>query len=774
LKGESIRITGTVQGVGFRPTVWRLAQECHIRGQVWNDAEGVLIQAWGDSQSLTVFVQRLQRELPPLARLEDIIRTVLPEDVAAPGDFQIVPSQTGSVHTRVAADAASCPQCLAEVTDPHDRRHRYPFANCTHCGPRLSIIKAIPYDRAQTSMAVFPLCARCQAEYDDPGNRRFHAQPNACTDCGPQVWLENAEGERWQGTAAEDSVARAARLLKDGRIVAIKGIGGIHLACDASNEQAVKRLRQRKQRYRKAFALMAADIAMVRRFAAVSKAEASLLQHRAAPIVVLDAGGEGLAAALNPGQNTLGFMLPYTPLHALLMQDMTDPIVLTSGNRSDEPQAISNQEARSRLRNIADYFLLHDRDIVNRQDDSVQYLVDGVPRFFRRARGYAPQPIGLAEGFAKAGNILGMGSELKNCIGLLRSGSAILSQHLGNLENSVTFRQYQQTLGLYRRLFAFTADLIVVDKHPDYLSTALGRSLAGQDAVPLLEVQHHHAHIASCMAEHGLPLDTGKVLGVALDGLGFGDDQSLWGGEFLLVNYVSCRRLAHFQQVAMPGGAKAMQEPWRNTYAQLVSSLGWGKVAAQYPALELVQFLESNPLKIMQTMIDRGLNSPMTSSAGRLFDAVAAAVGVCRDTVSHEGQAAIELEALATPHFATQQQHAYACRMVADTLDWTPMWSALLQDLAADIEPGVIAARFHQGIAKAVTVMASQLCDLHRLGTVVLSGGVFQNRLLLQQTSRLLREQNLLVLTQQQVPMNDGGLALGQVAIGAASRLSRV
>lgn len=771
MPGECIRVTGIVQGVGFRPAVWRLANVYGIVGQVWNDAEGVLIHAWGSRESLEELVQRLQAEPPPLARIEEIIRTGLDDSFEPPKEFQIVISREGEVRTGVAADAATCPECLAEVLDPANRRYRYPFTNCTHCGPRLSIVRAIPYDRANTSMASFPMCPQCQSEYEDPADRRFHAQPNACDDCGPRVWLENVDGNRLAPEEGNDVIETAARLIHQGRIIAIKGIGGFHLACDAGNEDAVNCLRKRKHRYHKALALMARDIDMVARFAEVSKKEAVLLRDSAAPIVVLNRAGAALATGVAPGQNTLGFMLPYTPLHHLLMQGMTRPMVMTSGNRSDEPQTIDNRNVHQRLDQIADCFLLHDRDIVNRLDDSVLRVADDKPRFLRRARGYAPQPILLPEGFAAAGNILAMGGELKNTFCLLKEGRAILSQHIGDLEEAVTQKDYRDSLQLYRQLFDYQPSMIVVDKHPNYLSTRLGHAIAEEEGVPLLEVQHHHAHIAACMAENGLPFDTGKVLGVALDGLGFGEDGTFWGGEFLLADYRGFERLAHFQPVPMLGGAQAMREPWRNTFAQLRNTLGWERVSSDYPELDIVRFLNDKPLATFQTMAEKGLNSPMTSSCGRLFDAVAAAIGVCRDGVSHEAQAAIELESLATAEFYKQADHGYPYEFGDEgirTLGWRRLWEALLEDIRQGTEAATIAARFHQGLVQAVAESARELCRQNSLDTVVLGGGVFQNRLLLEGISERLRAAGINVLSPVKVPANDGGLTLGQAAIGAA------
>lgn len=769
--GECIRVTGIVQGVGFRPFVWRLANACGIAGQVWNDAEGVLIHAWGSRESLEGFVQQLQAEQPPLARVEEIVRTDLDEIADARQGFHIIVSREGKVRTGVAADAATCPECLAEVLDPDNRRYRYPFTNCTHCGPRLSIVTAIPYDRANTSMASFPMCPQCQAEYEDPADRRFHAQPNACSVCGPQVWLEDVDGNRLIPEEGNDVIETVAQLIHQGSIVAIKGIGGIHLACDATNEEAVNRLRQRKHRYHKALALMVRDIDVAARFSEVSEMEAKLLRDKAAPIVVLNKAGESLAASVAPGQSTLGFMLPYTPLHHLLMQHMTQPIVMTSGNRSDEPQTINNQDAHQRLDRIADYYLLHDRDIVNRLDDSVLRVADDKPRFLRRARGYAPQPIILPGGFADARNILAMGGELKNTFCLLKEGKAFLSQHIGDLEDAATQKDYRYNLQLYRQLFDYQPSMIVVDKHPNYLSTQLGYAIAEEEGVKLVEIQHHHAHITACMAENGIPFDSGKVLGVAMDGLGFGEDGTLWGGEFLLADYQGFERLAHFQPVPMLGGTQAMREPWRNTFAQLCDSLGWEQVLTDYSDLDIVRYLNDKPLATLHTMAEKKLNSPLTSSCGRLFDAVAAAIGVCRDGVSHEGQAAIELESLAASEFHKQAQQGYPHDFSTEevsVLGWRPLWKALLEDLRQGVESTTIAARFHQCVVQAVAESARVLCHQNSLDTVVLSGGVFQNRLLLEGISKSLRETGISVLSHVDVPTNDGGIALGQVVAAAA------
>ncbi len=772
-QGERIRVRGQVQGVGFRPTVCRLARVCALRGEVRNDSEGVLIHVWGEAGAIDTFVRRLRDEVPPLARVDAIERSpVAGRD--APPDFRIGTSVGSAVHTGVVADAATCPACLQELFDPRDRRFRYPFTNCTHCGPRLSIIRAVPYDRARTSMASFVQCPACLTEYRNSVDRRFHAQPNACPQCGPGVWLEDAHHRRVTIAGARDAVDAARRLIEQGHIVAVKGLGGIHLACDAGNDAVVARLRQRKRRCRKAFALMARDTAMVREYARVSEAEQALLESRAAPIVILDAVPGRLAEQLAPGQRTLGFMLPYTPLHHLLMRDMARPVVLTSGNLSDEPQCIDNHDAGERLQRIADYWLLHDRDIVNRLDDSVVRVVDGAPQMLRRARGYAPESLRLPPGFEAVPAVLATGAELKNSFCLLKDGKAILSQHMGDLEDAATLADYHHHLALYRNLFDFSPCCVAVDQHPDYLSTRAGRALATDAGITMIEVQHHHAHIAACMAEHGLPADTAPVLGVALDGLGFGSDGTLWGGEFLLADYAGFERLACFQPVPMPGGVQAIREPWRNTYAHLAMALGWPAVLEVYEALDVVRFLGGKPLKILDTMMRKGLNSPLSSSCGRLFDAVAAALGICRDRVVYEGQAAIELEALATPVFDEEEGAAYRAAVTREgavsQLDWAPLWRALLDDIRGNVKPARIAARFHHGLIRAVADLATELAGQHGVKTIALGGGVFQNRLVLEGVSGACRQRGFEVIRSQQVPVNDGGIALGQAVVAVVRR----
>jgi hydrogenase maturation protein HypF len=786
IQGEHIRVRGLVQGVGFRPAVWRLANDCGLSGDVLNDGQGVLIRAWGTSQELDEFVERLQKEGPVLARIDSIDRTPLVGEIPQNG-FNILDSRKTSVQTSVVPDAASCPECVEETLSPLDRRYRYPFTNCTHCGPRLSIIRGIPYDRHNTSMAEFPLCVECAGEYENPADRRFHAQPVACHVCGPRAWLERSDGRVFsiESLTQLDDVDAACTVLQNGEILALKGIGGFHLACDATNANAVAALRKRKGRYHKPFALMARTLEIIQKYCTVGEEEKVLLQSPASPIVLLPVHGpKKLPAAVAPGLNQLGFMLPYTPLHHLLLKRMDRPIVLTSGNFSDEPQCTDNQEARTRLRSIADYLLLNDRDIVNRVDDSVVRIMGGKLRILRRARGVAPAPLPLPSGFEQAPEILALGGELKNTFCLIKNGQAVLSQHIGDLENAVAFTDYQRNIELYLQLYQHRPSLLVVDKHPEYLSTKHGKSWADREKLQVETVQHHHAHIASCLAENNLPLDTPPVLGITLDGLGFGEDGTLWGGEFLLADYHQFKRLAAFKPVPMIGGTQAMREPWRNTFAQILTGIGWDQYKSKFQNLELTRFLESQPLDTLQAMLVQGINCPPASSCGRLFDAVAAAIGVCRKQAGYEGQAAMALEAIVDNKTLKEESddsaYPFSISSVKDRdlfiIEPVVMWIALLDDLLRRTPAEVMAARFHKGLAKAIVAMVLKLTQNENkrfINTLALSGGVWQNQVLLEQVLQRLREKDYNVLTQSRVPANDGGLSLGQAIIGAARQIKK-
>ncbi|AFY58499.1 (NiFe) hydrogenase maturation protein HypF [Rivularia sp. PCC 7116] len=781
---EEIRISGTVQGVGFRPTVYRIAKELNLKGDVCNDGEGVLIRVCGSQESIEEFIKRIQQESPPLANIDRLKIIPFQQDLVF-NDFVISDSNNTAIKTQIAPDAATCEDCKQEIFDPLSRYYRYPFTNCTHCGPRLSIINAIPYDRYNTSMGMFAMCPECREEYADIENRRFHAQPVACYTCGPHAWLERADGK--PVTAAMfsmlDDVDAVCTLLQKGEIVAIKGLGGIHLACDATNNVAVEKLRQRKQRYYKPFALMARDIQVIEKYCKPTTTEKELLESAIAPIVLIKISENSpnlpLSPLIAPAQNTLGFMLPYTPLHHLILRRMNRPIVLTSGNISDEPQCINNQEARDKLSKIADYFLFHNRDIVNRVDDSVVRVVEDKVQIIRRARGYAPAPINLPLGFENTPQILAMGSELKNTFCLLRDGKAILSQHLGDLENAAVFQSYQDTLNLYLNLFEHQPEAVAVDKHPEYLSTKLGKELAVANQVDLYQIQHHHAHIAACMVENKLPLDSPPVLGIALDGLGYSEDNTLWGGELLLADYDNFTRLATLKPFPLIGGEKAIYQPWRNTYAQLISAFDWSEIKQCYGNLEIFKYLEQKPLTTINNLKKSLLNTPLTSSTGRLFDAVAAAIGICREECSYEGQAAIEMEALIDEKLLNQRKETLTYPFKLNFLDNIyyidpyPMWKALLSDIQQKTSTKIIAAKFHLGLAIAIVATVNTLSKKYSINHVALTGGVFQNRILLKQVTKRLQALGINVLTHSLVSCNDGGLSLGQAVIAAAKNLKR-
>ncbi|WP_353930584.1 carbamoyltransferase HypF [Okeanomitos corallinicola TIOX110] len=778
---EEIRVRGTVQGVGFRPMVYRLAKVCGLKGDVCNDGDGVLIRVCGSEEKITEFVDRLYQECPPLAKINELIRSEYLGDFDFT-DFVISHSVSNRIKTEIAADAATCSQCQREIFDPFSRYFRYPFTNCTHCGPRLTIIRAIPYDRNNTSMVKFPMCGNCEQEYQDVENRRFHAQPVACFKCGPSAWLERADGKPVIADMFSmlDDVDAVCTLLQKGEIVAIKGLGGFHLACDATQEMAVKKLRERKKRDHKPLALMARDINIISEYCYINDLEKTLLNSPAAPIILLNIKPEKqVAASIAPGQNTLGFMLPYTPLHHLILRRMNRPIVLTSGNISDEPQSIDNEDAKNKLSKIADYFLLHNRDIVNRVDDSIVRVIDNKIQTLRRARGYAPAPIILPSGFEKVPPILAMGSELKNTFCLLRAGEAILSQHLGDLETAAAFNAYQETLNLYLNLFQHQPEIIAIDKHPEYLSSKLGKELAETNNIKINEIQHHHAHIAACMAENQIPLNTKPVLGIAFDGLGYGEDGKFWGGEFLLADYCKFQRLATFKPVAMIGGKQAIYQPWRNTYSQLINAFAWEEIKEKYSDLEIIKFLEIKNPTLLNQIIKKGINSPLTSSVGRLFDAVAAAIGICPEKCSYEGQAAIEMEAIANINILNNDKETidYPFKIEkADKIDYinsAPMWEGILKDLKQKILPSEIAAKFHISLAILITEIVKNLKQKYQFNQVVLTGGVFQNRILLEQTSKRLKNIGIKVITHSIVPANDGGLSLGQTVIAAAKYLNK-
>ena len=812
---EQLRVRGTVQGVGFRPTVWRIASELGIKGSVINDSQGVLIVAVGSADRLDALERRLRAEAPPRARIQSIERTAVELPDPLPAGFVIGPSRYGASLTAVAADAAApsvaadaatCAQCVTEIFDPFARRFRYPLTNCTHCGPRLSFVTGVPYDRPLTTMAGYPMCAACRAEYESPADRRFHAQPIACHACGPKLSLKRLDGRAFTidtYTFLDDCDA-AGTLLARGHIVALKGMGGYQLACDATQPAAVARLRELKRRECKPFALMAANLDAVRVWCELSDAEADALSSPAAPIVLLMRRRETpqpgsvhtnvhtnqhtIADAVAPGLNTLGFMLPNTGVHHLVLRRMKRPIVLTSGNLSDEPQAITLGELTQRFGNGIDFVLDHDRPIARRIDDSVLRVMDGAPRVLRRARGHAPEPIAMPPGFEAAPRVLAYGGELKNTFCLLRDGQALLSQHIGDLEDAATHADYRRGLRDLQTFFAFEPQLRACDAHPEYLSSKLAHDETARDGQVAIDVLHHHAHIAACLVDNGWPLDAGPVVGVALDGLGYGlnDDQrgELWGGEFAIADYRSFDRRGTFKPVALLGGEQAMREPWRNTYAHLMAELKWPAFDMNYGELDLHAFLAAQPRALLDGMLLKQVNSPLASSCGRLFDAAAAAMDICREHAAYEGQGAIEMEARVDHDVLRFEDdelgYPFAIpRLKGSQLPYIEplaMWSALLGDLVLKTPVPTMAARFHKGLARAIVTMVDKVAQSHAdtqgldapLRHVALSGGVFQNQLLFERVSAQLRSGGYTVLTHHRVPCNDGGLALGQAAVAAA------
>jgi hydrogenase maturation protein HypF len=760
-KRRAVLVRGVVQGVGFRPFVFRVATELGLAGFIGNNTDGVTIEVEGAEPRIDAFVARLRSEAPPMARIDAI--AVKDVETLGETEFRIIVSQVlGQVSTGIPADTATCDDCLRELLDPADRRYRYAFLNCTNCGPRFTITRKIPYDRPQTSMAVFPMCVRCQAEYDDPRNRRFHAQPNACWDCGPRLWLTTAKGEP---IVVDDPVAACIDRLKAGEIMAIKGIGGFHLSVEATQEAAVMRLRRRKRRYGKPLAVMVRDVAAASELCVLSQEEEALLQLPARPIV-LARGREAntLAASVAPGIPWLGVFLPYAPLQHLLFADgRVKALVMTSANLSEEPIAIDNEEARTRLKDIADAFLLHNREILQRCDDSVMAVVDEGPQIVRRARGFVPLSMQLP---LDAPPLLAVGGHLKSVFALARGRHAYQSQHLGDLENLTTQEFFEESLEHLMHTFEITPETVVHDLHPGYLSTSWAKAWAAERDLRLIGVQHHHAHIAACMAEHGL---TEPVIGLSLDGTGYGTDGRIWGGEVLIAGYASFERFAHFDYVPMPGADAAVREPWRMAIAHLDAS---GLDVTATDILERLDVHEKDA-RLLLRMMERGINAPLTSSLGRLFDAAAALI-LGRCTVDYEAQAAIELEGACVD--AEDVPDGYAVKI--EERDWkngepsrivvSELWKELLLDLERGESPARMAARFHAGIANSLIHVAVAARRVTKIGAVAVSGGVMHNRRLTRLLRTGLEAEGFRVIQHRRVSPGDGGLSYGQAAISAA------
>jgi len=759
-KLELARISarGVVQGVGFRPFVYQLAIRYNLKGWVCNTSEDVRIEVQGERSCLERFVAELQSSAPPLARVENIEVTYYPCDGGTYATFEIRDSiaQEGK-YQLVSPDIATCDACLREIFDPKDRRYRYPFTNCTNCGPRFTIIEDIPYDRPKTTMRVFQMCPECLAEYHNPLDRRFHAQPNACAKCGPRLELRDGRGNPIK---VDDVIVSASELLRQGKILAIKGLGGFLLACDATDERAVEALRCRKKRPYKPFAVMLANIEEVKRHCYLSELEKEALMSPQAPIVLLRwKAGSTICSAVAPTLKYLGVMLPYTPLHHLLVREVGLPLVMTSGNISEEPIAKDNDEAVRRLSGIADYFVMHNRDIYARYDDSVVFVERGQFQLVRRARGYAPYPIHLN---FRARQVLGCGAEEKNTFCLTKDSYAFVSQHIGDMENIETLQHFENTLALYKRLFRIQPEVVAYDLHPEYLTTKYAFELGSKDKdLVLVPVQHHHAHIVSCMVDNGFD---GSVIGVAFDGTGYGSDGHIWGGEFLVVNYRESRRLGHLEYLPLPGGAAAIKRPYRTAIGYAIKLLGIDA------ASKLIVLEQTDPVEVelIKRQVETGLNSPFTSSMGRLFDAVSALLGI-RNVVDYEGQAAIELEMVAYDADEHLDNDAYPFSIVEFDGKNVVLLGELFARIVADMynkrDASIISAKFHNTVARIILEMCQLISKRTGVEHVALSGGVFQNRFLLRKVIPLLESAGFSVLTHKQVPCNDGGISLGQAVV---------
>jgi len=750
-------VKGIVQGVGFRPFIYNLAKAYSLKGWVLNSTEGVSIEVEGERKVLADFVDQVQQKVPPLASIDSIDVKYLPP--AGYNTFVIRHSKGDkSKYVKISPDVCTCADCLSELFDPQDRRYRYPFLNCTNCGPRFTIIKDIPYDRENTTMHGFKMCPSCQAEYDDPANRRFHAQPNACAVCGPSVTLEDLRGE----IKCDDPIKRAIEFLCAGRIIAVKGLGGFHLACDAENDDAVKALRERKRRTFKPFAIMSASLEWTQQYCCVSEEERRLLETIQRPIVLLKKLPDcPISEFVAPNNNYLGVMLPYTPLHYLLLDSPLLALVMTSGNISEEPIAIDNEEAKRRLADLADHFLVHNRDIRTRCDDSVAQVQQGHQIMIRRSRGYAPYPVDLDFSMKE---ILACGPELKNTFCLTKDNHAFLSHHIGDLQNVEAYNSYQDAIEHYKSLFRIKPEVLAYDLHPEYLSTKY--ALAQKD-VQLVGVQHHHAHVVSCMAENGLDQ---QVIGVACDGMGYGTDGAIWGCEFLLADRGSFRRRASLEYIPLPGGEAAIKEPYRMAISYLYSAFGGDFVNVDTPLLKRV---DGKKIEMLGKMIQRGINAPLTSSCGRLFDAVSSLVGV-RDTVTYEAQAAIELEMIAAS--GVLEAYSYKIEETADSVPYPSsliinvreMFREIILDLKQKVPEEVISAKFHNTVANFIVSVCERIRAESEINQIVLSGGTFQNRYLVTRICGQLRKREFVPYFHKRVPTNDGGVSLGQAVIANA------
>lgn len=760
-----IKIKGIVQGVGFRPFIYNLAKSYGLKGFVRNDTKGVTVEVQGDSFKLKEFEKNIVSKAPPRSKITDLSIEVK-KDGKVFRDFEIVFSKDDEVKTvPVSPDLFVCEDCLKELFDSGDRRYLYPFINCTNCGPRFTIVKGLPYDRRNTTMSVFKMCERCQREYDDPANRRFHAQPNACHDCGPWLSLVDRGGrEIIEGKGAnkvEEIFSKISAFIKDGFIIAIKGIGGFHLCCDAANEDAVKTLRTRKFREDKPFAVMFPSVEAVEKFCLVDESERALLESVARPIVLLKKReGKDLASSVAPGNRFLGVMLPYTPVHHILMRYVNRPVVMTSGNVSDEPIAYENGDALSRLRRIADYFLLHNRDIRMRCDDSVTRVWRGREYIIRKSRGYVPGEMVVEWEFERP--VLACGPEQKNTFAFGMGKRVYMSHHIGDMDNYRVYKSYIDSIEHFKKLYDIEPEIIVYDMHPEYLSTKFAIEYSGIPVSRKIAVQHHFAHAVSCMVDNSIE---GPVIAVTFDGTGYGDDGTVWGGEILIADFSEYERVAHFEPVLMPGGASAIRNPWQMAMGYLYKVFGMEIFEKKISFLKIIEEAE---LRNVVRLIEKMVNSPVTTSCGRLFDAVAAISGL-RFHVNYEGQAAIEFEQAMNVdtdrgydfYFVTEHDGRYLIK-------WDEMMREVVGDVEAGESIGVISARFHRGLADVVSEVVERIGKDRGIEKVVLSGGVFMNMVLLDTLTRGLEKRGFWVYTHSRVPTNDGGIALGQLVAGDA------
>ncbi len=745
--------TGIVQGVGFRPFIYRLAHRYNLSGFVQNRSDGVAVEVEGEPWDIDGFLEHVKKELPPVASISGITS----EEIETTGgnEFSIITSEkTEGMHVHISPDIATCDMCLKELFDTGDRRFRYPFINCTNCGPRLTIIKDIPYDRENTSMACFPMCKSCKKEYNDPLDRRFHAEPDACPECGPRLWLLDSSGRR---VDTPDPLKKAIELISAGHILAIKGLGGFHLGVDAGNDDAVKRLRERKFREEKPFAIMVKDIAHARLIAEVGREEEAVLKSPERPIVLLKKKDGILSGHVAPGMYTYGIMLPYTPLHHLLLEDRFNALVMTSANLKDEPICTGNREALARLNGIAEFFLVHNRDIVVRCDDSIVFVPSTGMSVVRRSRGFSPRPVRISEPLP---GVLALGAHMKTTVCLLKHDMAFISPHVGDLETPLARDFLCESISLMERITKTRPDFVASDIHPDYYSTRLAQRLGRKQVI---QVQHHHAHIVSCMAEN---MVSGKVIGLAMDGTGYGTDGAVWGGEFLLCDEAAFLRAGHIGYFVLPGGEKAVKEPWRVGVSLVKEAFGgsWREIAS---GLSLVD--DVTLLPVLDGMIEKGLNSPLTSSLGRFFDGIAAILGV-RKRVNFEGQAAMELEAIAAGSEGMVFDHRIVEHNGSMILDLLPAVRALVEGIEENRPREFLARSFHETLISAFTDVALTLSRSSGLRRVVLSGGCFQNRILVEGLADRLTKKGMDVFFHHLIPTNDGGISLGQ-AVCAGYRI---